>query len=447
MDGDVLFHMSRTMRIICQRLTAGMCGLVTFSTCMLSLNGQSVSESSQVIQNQYPISSAVAGPTLQETLPPTEASEVANADRQNRIRYLNSGPWGKLRYTYLYLEPPKDMVDALPLPHTKIRWTFRANDAAILPELFDKAGLPPDMKIRLSDSANQSILGDELNLFPSIEDVEAMTPAMREAIYPVLAASSTNQFYTFPILMTTKRTGEWFRTSVLRPELIEKIRSMSYRRGGAMGFSDVSVLMNYASSENEARTIFRSLLRTRTLMVQIELTQDQDIDSLVDYWTSGHPQRRHDIEPIIRSVIATEGIDTLELSHVLPPIPRKLLYTYPGSNYSFNGTLPDCHWTTLNFFHHEPHEFLLDTRFIISTVDEKCVPIEPPYKLGDYLFMLDPQSGALLHSCVYLADDIVFTKNGRNEISPWVVMKLEDVVSLYSQNQSIALKFFRLKNF
>jgi hypothetical protein len=410
---------------------------------MHSLYGQSVSDTDIVGQNPIPVSRLEVG--LERADGPQPPLDITNVKAQDGFRYLNPGPWGKLRYTYLYLEPPKDMVETLPLPHTKIRWTFRAADAALLPAIFDKAGLPSDMKLRLSDPANRSVSGDELNLFPSLEDVEAMTPSMREAIYPILATSSTNQYYTFPVLMTTTKIGEWFRTSKLRPELIEKIRSMSYTRGGAIGFSDVSALLNYALSENEARTIFRSLLRTRTLMVQIELTDDQDIDSLIEYWTSGQPQRRHDIEPIIRSTIDTEGLDALDLSHLLPPIPRKLLYTYPGSNYSFNGTLPDCHWTTLNFFHHEAHEYLLDKRFILSTIEEKCVPVQPPYKLGDFIFMLDPQSGALLHSCVYLADDIVFTKNGRNEISPWVVMKLQDVAALYSQNQNIALQFFRMK--
>jgi hypothetical protein len=45
-----------------------------------------------------------------------------------------------------------------------------------------------------------------------------------------------------------------------------------------------------------------------------------------------------------------------------------------------------------------------------------------------------------------LADDIVFTKNGRNEISPWVIMKLDDVAAMYAPTQDIALKFFRVKN-
>lgn len=272
-----------------------------------------------------------------------------------------------------------------------------------------------------------------------------MTPAMREAIYPLLATSSTDQFYTFPILMTTKTVKEWFCGSKLRPDLVEKIRSMSYKRGDAIGFSDVAALLNYAQSERDARNIFKSLLRTRSLMIQLELIEGQDTEPLVDYWTSGVLRRRKDIEPIIESAFGTQGLNQLELSHLLPPIPRKLLYTYPGSNYTFNGTLPDCHWTTLNFFNHEPHEYLLDTRFVDTFVQERCVPAPPPTKFGDLLFMIDPKTGGLLHSCVYLADDFVFTKNGRNAISPWVVMKFKDVAALYSRDSNLLLHAFRLK--
>ena len=36
------------------------------------------------------------------------------------------------------------------------------------------------------------------------------------------------------------------------------------------------------------------------------------------------------------------------------------------------------------------------------------------------------------HSCVYVADEIVYTKNGNGRLAPWVLMKYADVARIYS---------------
>ena len=96
-----------------------------------------------------------------------------------------------------------------------------------------------------------------------------------------------------------------------------------------------------------------------------------------------------------------------------------------------HGTLPDCHWTSLNFFNYDPHEYLLDSRLATSAVLENFSPVEPPYKYGDVLFFLNTTTGDAYHSCVHLADNLVFTKNGRNLLSPWLIMRLDDVKKIY----------------
>jgi len=71
---------------------------------------------------------------------------------------------------------------------------------------------------------------------------------------------------------------------------------------------------------------------------------------------------------------------------------------------------------------------------------ERFNPVEPPYKFGDILFFLDSQRGDAFHSCVYIADDVVFTKNGRNVLSPWIFTKLEDVKKSISSTTTAASK-------
>jgi len=46
---------------------------------------------------------------------------------------------------------------------------------------------------------------------------------------------------------------------------------------------------------------------------------------------------------------------------------------------------------------------------------------------------------------VYVADDIVFTKNGDSVLAPWVLMQLQDVESIYRRSPSTRIQGYRLK--
>jgi hypothetical protein len=70
--------------------------------------------------------------------------------------------------------------------------------------------------------------------------------------------------------------------------------------------------------------------------------------------------------------------------------------------------------------------------------------IEPPFEFGDVLMFLNGQGNAI-HSCVYIADDIVYTKNGENIASPWLLMKIGDVQRVYSYEGQSSIQGFRLK--
>jgi hypothetical protein len=248
-----------------------------------------------------------------------------------------------------------------------------------------------------------------------------------------------------PVLIIGQEIKEWYRTSKLRPEIIAKIEQLSYKRGETIAFSDISLLLNYAQSDGEAKAIFKSMTRTRSIMVKIEADHTTNVQELVNYWTLGLGLRRKDVEPLVQSIIDTDGIESLPLSHMLPALVRKLVYTYPGLDMAKHGILPDCHWTSLNFFNYDAHDYLLDSRLATSAVLENFDPIEPPYKYGDVLFFLNNSTGDAYHSCVHLADNLIFTKNGRNLLSPWIIMRLEDVKKVYLYRNDGHVQGFRRK--
>lgn len=378
---------------------------------------------------------------LQQAIPSAPAKPSSNS-----VFEANVGPWGRMLCAYIYLEAPYSLIDNFPLPSPTPRWTFPAERLPELPKLFADAGLSQSFIDVLLSPKQVVKEGALVHLLPPITELENLSPQVRAAVYTELAKYPENEYQADPVLIIGATVDEWYKGSKLRPELVSKIKQLSYTRGETTAFSDIPILLNYAQSDAEARTIFKACTRTRNLMIRLKLDKNTNAEELIKYWSFGVGIRRKDLEPMVQSIIELDGVDDLGLVHILPALPRKLLYTYPGMDMAKHGVLPDCHWTSLNFFNYDPHEYLLDSRLATSQVLEQFTPVEPPYQFGDILFFLDDKTGDAFHSCVHLADNIVFTKNGRNLLSPWVLLRLDDVKKIYLYKGSGHVQGFRRKD-
>ena len=362
---------------------------------------------------------------------------------EERVTQAHPGPWGKIEYSYFYLEAPDHLLATVPAPSSTPRWVFPGGTAEALRELFVRAGVPADMQSRLLDPKQVLKEDGGLTLFPSIRDLETMTPAMRAVVYPEVAKSSANEFYQNPIYFTGSGVEEWLRDARLRPELQAVIRSMSYPLGNVQAFSNIAVLLRHTKSDAEARRVIKVTTRVRCLLANLRLAPGDDIKALAAYW-AGHDEES-DILPLLESAGERTGCSArIDLTHLLPPLARRLLYTYPTLDHAREGRMPDCHWTTLNFFNHTPQQYYRDTRLAAQRILEAYNRVEPPYRFGDALLFLNPDGNAI-HSCVFIADDIVFTKNGENALQPWVLKKLDGVKQIYLQQPGSRVQGCRLK--
>ncbi|HXS68835.1 MAG TPA: hypothetical protein VN761_08325, partial [Candidatus Polarisedimenticolia bacterium] len=67
-------------------------------------------------------------------------------------------------------------------------------------------------------------------------------------------------------------------------------------------------------------------------------------------------------------------------------------------------------------------------------------------KYGDIILFMDGDSNNAIHSAVYLADDIVFTKNGNNMAQPWMLMHLKDLMMKYESDGPGRMLIYRNRN-
>jgi hypothetical protein len=104
----------------------------------------------------------------------------------------------------------------------------------------------------------------------------------------------------------------------------------------------------------------------------------------------------------------------------------------------------NCHWTSLNFFRLDFDDNLATVEGATKAFQEGYYEIVGPPRLGDVLFFSLP-SGEGIHSCVYIADDIVFTKNGTSLSAPWLLMSLSDAMAYYTSSMEVKVRTFRPK--
>ena len=352
------------------------------------------------------------------------------------------GPWGDLEIRAVYLEAPDSLITTFPKPNSTTRWCFPKATEASLRELCEKASLPAATRERLLNPQRMLVQEGIITLFPQLEDLEALTSDQRSVIYNELAKSPLNEYQKDPVFIAGGDLEDWLRETHLSPQSREMIRKMTWRRGNALVFSDISALLSQAQNDLEVQNIFKTTTRTRTLLVNLKVQNGVDLKSLAEYWTASG--RFTDDLPLLESAANRNSVTELDITHLLPFIPRRRLYTYPTADLATRGRLPDCHWTSLNFFNEFSQNYYLDTRLASNDLMENYLPVNPAYTYGDVIVFLNT-AGQAIHSCVFIADDIVFTKNGENSLTPWVLMQLKDVKDIYLNGPDWHLQGYRLK--
>jgi len=123
----------------------------------------------------------------------------------------------------------------------------------------------------------------------------------------------------------------------------------------------------------------------------------------------------------------------LGLVYLLPQFARQRLYTFPMPSRPGDPAI-NCHWSAMNFFNEVPDDHFADPTYTANFLQKNYYPVAKPTKYGDIILFLDGYSSDVIHSAVYLADDLVFTKNGNNLEQPWMIMHMKDLMAKYESD-------------
>jgi hypothetical protein len=134
----------------------------------------------------------------------------------------------------------------------------------------------------------------------------------------------------------------------------------------------------------------------------------------------------------------------IDVALLLPPFARDRLYMYPLPSANPIAMHRDCHWSAFNFFNDTPDDRFADPAKVRAELDANYMLSEKTPRLGD-IGMLSTADSRIIHSRVYIADDLYFSKNGPSHISPWVLMRMPDIKNLFPAYENLTVQHYRLK--
>jgi hypothetical protein len=202
--------------------------------------------------------------------------------------------------------------------------------------------------------------------------------------------------------------------------------------------------MRRVPDDTERIRLIRALSRQAAVLVGIYVRPDTDIDKLMGYWDRPPSVRLINIRPLLESLQRCPNGGSASILFFLPPFARQRLYTYPLPAGPGDPVM-DCHWSTMNFFNETPDNHFDDPAYILAYVRAHYYEVAKPIAYGDIIMFIDDQNIAV-HSAVYLADGIVFTKNGSNFSHPWMLMRLDDLLSMYNSSHPPKVVVYRNKD-
>lgn len=357
------------------------------------------------------------------------------------VTVLPPGPWGSLEYYSIALTCPPASLAHLRTPSQQVEWCIHAtNQTELEAELFS-AGLDNGEIATVLKGATVLATPEVMRVFPSEEAVLGMGFETRKKLYQHLGTIRENRFHRPPLYIATENLSSWFDGSGIPRPVIEDIAKLAYPtpRGIGFFFADLPFTLRRTDSLKEERLLLSGLTRRQGLVVRLRVTRETLTPEIANYWNAGYKNKA--VMPILDAVVHANDGAAIDISHLLPATPRQYLNRFPEPSDAVDGRLPDWFWTCYNFFRFTPRDVYADSPERDTLLLEEFVPGIPPLQFGDVVML---NSGTkIIHGCIHIADDIVFTKNGADFFSPWVLMRLEDVVASQDLIGDVTLSAYR----
>jgi hypothetical protein len=359
---------------------------------------------------------------------------------------LSPGPWGNLEVTPIFIEPPDEYLFIDAVEGTDRRWHFSGFTTGQLLALFQSADLTPAQLSELSDTSKWQFDQGAIEVSPSTDLILALSPKARKQIYLPMINDPSNMYHRTCYGCRADRFDDFFANSGLSNETIDLIKKLSFPYGRLIFFCDMRLVLDTLGEPEQKNRLLKTLFKKPSLLLRLHLTPDSDLDSLEHYWIRAGWGL--DLRPMLESLAKLPKGARIDVAKLLPPVPSAELYTYPFPSLKPEDQLKDCRWTALNFFRDTPDDRFIDPKVVGQTLRTDYYPALTDPRYGDIVVLSKP-NGEIIHLAVYIAANIVFTKNSGNFRDPFIFMTLSDLLDHFAEqipeDETLTVTYLRNK--
>ncbi len=395
---------------------------------------------------------ALLGFGLAELLPRFHFHSNSPLNPENLVALPDSatpvapGPWGNLEATPIYLEPPDDYLADESSGATDSRWYFSGMTPGQLLALFQKADLSPGQRNQLSDTSKWQQDAKGIYVSPTRELILGLSPTARKQIYWPMFTTSGSKLNLESARFVAGQFDHYFVESGLSNETIDLIRKLSFHYGKIIFFCDVGLVLDTLRTPEEKKRLLKTIYRRSTLLLRLHVTPNSNIGELEGYWGKAGWERR--VNPLLEAMGRLPNGGRINIADLLPPIPSAQIYTYSLPSINPTDLQKDCRWTSLNFFRDTPDDKFIDPKVVHETLLNDYYPVLFDPRFGDIIVVSKPD-GEIIHLAVYIAADIVYTKNSPNIYDPFILMRFSDMMDRFTwqipEDQTLHFQLMRYK--
>lgn len=351
--------------------------------------------------------------------------------------------WGELMTLDIDLEQPEEYVSFEATTNRIAAWTFTDKTLKQTREILTECGMSQGLiestlapgKVEDTPQATVVRPGDEV--------VTALPADVRARLYAILSQWPANRYMANPYHLSNEDFPSLLNSADVPAAALDLLRKLSYLQAGKRMFSDLEVVLHQIPSDKGRLQVLKMLTYQTAVLARLRLRPDSDVDKILGYWGAMPGVRAKDLRPLLESIRKTDEGGTISLLYLLPPFARERLYTFPLPAEADDVKM-DCHWTAMNFFNEKPDPRFQDTAFASNYIKQNCYQIGKPTMIGDLVFLLNSK-GEVIHSAVYIADDLVFTKNGINFAQPWILMRIPNMREAFTVTEEPQVAYYRRK--
>lgn len=353
------------------------------------------------------------------------------------------GLWGELEFVPMTISAPEESLPVRTLAEGRTQWFFPGLDLQKWDGWLTQLEVPEELRKALAKTDAAQATAQGLVVFPPSEALEKLSEKAKRAICRVLRRQpGAGQ----AIGKVPKERLAKLRDEGVSATAIELLRRVGCEDGTMFYFFDLGEVLRRLPSPEEKVRLCKALTLQPTLLARLHVRQGSDINGLMKYW--GKACWTSDLRSILESLSRVPGGVWVDMVELMPPFPSSLIYTYPKPLTPMAGPAvkQDCHWTSFNYFRDPPEPRFGTVEFVRQTLANDYLEVQGDPRYGDIaLFCTKDAAGTIVHSAVYLADNVLFTKNGDTLFHPWMLATLESVLEEYATDGDLQVLYFRNK--